>query len=249
MASTGDEIGLANVELLESQRRYFGGKAEESLHLARRCASTFEALGILESLAKAEHAVGYALKALGRHEEALSAFRSAASFFKGGSVWSNYVAAVNSLATLLKEMGRLEEARREYAMALRRLSGREHRSHLALIRQGLGELLLASGRPREAALSLSRAARLYADCGMISFALMASLVEVECWARAGDTVRAHHRLGLFRAEVNRRGVLDPSITRRIEEALSGSRPDFEKLTELKSQAKKTLEKQLGLASA
>jgi tetratricopeptide (TPR) repeat protein len=249
MATTGDEIGLANIEFLESQRRYFGGKAEESLNLARRAASTFEALGISESLARAEHAVGYALKALGRHEEALSAFRSAASFFKDNSVWSNYVAAVNSLATLLKEMGRLEEARREYAAALRRLSGREHRSHLALIRQGLGELLLASGRPREAALSLSRAARLFGDCGMISFALMAALVEVECWARAGDTARALHRLGLFQAEVNRRGVLDPSISRRIEEALSGSRPDFEKLAELKSHAKKALENQLGLASA
>ncbi|MGH9317874.1 MAG: hypothetical protein ACRD1P_12305, partial [Thermoanaerobaculia bacterium] len=57
----GDEVSLATVEHLESQRRSFTGRGREGLLLARRAAATFEALGLEDLFARARVAEGLAL--------------------------------------------------------------------------------------------------------------------------------------------------------------------------------------------
>lgn len=240
-----DEVTLAQVEHLESQRRAFTGRGEEALVLARRAAATFEAREMEDALARARQAEGLALFDLGRQEEAVEAYRFALPIFKRRNLWSNYVVALNSIGTSLLKMGRFDEARREYAHALRRLSRDENRPLLAAIRHGLADILFSAGRYREAAMSLSRASRTYSECGLLARSLTASLFEIESWARAGELGRARHRLEIFRVDVARCGALDPSVTQQIADALAGNHPDLEALDGLRQQSEEVLHQRLG----
>ena len=156
---------------------------------------TFETYQAEDHLARAQVAEGFALLRLDRVDEALDSYRKAQPVFQRLELWSNYVAATNSIAGALAKKGAVEDARREYARALRRLSREQHRSLTGFLREGLGEILFATGRHREAALSMALAAKTYADSGLPYRALLASLLEIEAWARSGDLPRAQHRLG------------------------------------------------------
>ena len=232
----GEELSLAMVEHLESQRRSFIGRAEEALVLARRAAATFEALEIEDWVARARVCEGLALARVGRPEDAIRAYRATLPVFEGRRLWSNYVTTLNSIGAALEKMGRLDEARREYARALRRISRERHRSVLAFIRHGLADVLCSAQRYREAAISFAQASRLYAESGLFASSLMASLSEIENWARHGDLSRARHRLEVFQGEIVRSGALDTSVSSRIEAALAGSSPDYQSLGEIVRQA-------------
>lgn len=244
----GDEVGLALVEHMEAQRRFLTNRGVEALVLARRARASFQSFGLDEMSAKADVAVGSALATLGREEEALPLLRSALDFFEKHGVWTNYVSALNNLGASLHRLNRLEDARREYAKALRRLSRERDASLLALIRHGLADVLFSAGRYREAAGSFSQTARLYHELGLSTRGFIASLFEIESWARNGDVARAQHRLELFRVEVARRGAVDPIVLRDIDAALSGANPDLSKLSGLRRRAEEEL-KQLDETSA
>jgi tetratricopeptide (TPR) repeat protein len=238
----GDESNLALVELTESQRRSFEGEGSTALVLARRARNTFGQLGLEDFEARAMVAEGLAYSALGRREDAVALYRTAVPIFERCQLWSNLVGALNSIGTALMKMDRVDEARREYARALRRFSQDQHRTWLGFLREGLGEILLAAGRYREAASSLGRASRSYAECGLRANALLVSLLEIESWALAGDIARAIHRLDLFRAEVRQGGEpLDPSVMRAIEAALSGARPDIQRIATLRKQIERVVQ--------
>ncbi|MEO8430974.1 MAG: tetratricopeptide repeat protein, partial [Acidobacteriota bacterium] len=190
----GDEVGLALVEHIEAQRRFLTNRGEEALVLAKRARASFQSFELDELAAKADVAVGSALATLGREEEALPLLRSALDFFEKRGIWTNYVGTLNNLGASLHRLNRLDEARREYARALRRMSRERDASLLAIIRHGLADVLFAAGRYREAAGSFSQTARLYRDLALPARALIASLYEIESWARSGDLGRAHHRL-------------------------------------------------------
>jgi tetratricopeptide (TPR) repeat protein len=245
----GDELGLAKVEQLESQRRFFTGNGGEALILARRAARTAELLGVEDEQARARVAEGMALFELSRWRESLEAFREALPVFERLELWSNYVGALNCIGNALVKLNRLDEARREYARALRRISRERHRSWVPFIRKGLAEILFSAGRYREAAVTASQAARLYSASGQVSRSLMTCLFEVESWARAGDLSRARHRLELFQSEVARRGVLDPTVDSLIAAALSGDSPDFRNIAELRRTAEQTLKHHFGEMNA
>jgi tetratricopeptide (TPR) repeat protein len=245
----GDEVSLASVEQVESQRRSFIGRGREALTLARRAAATFEELGLQDQAARAKAAQGVALAGLNRHQEAVESYRAALLVFERYGLWSNYVGVLNNIATCLTKLGRFDDARREYARALRRLSRERDRSFVAYIRHGLADVLFAAGLYREAAISLAQAGRLYRESGLPASSLIAALFEVESWARLGDLGRARHRLDLFLEAVDQHRALDPSVSREIEEALSGSRPDLERVAELRRQTEETLRERLGCALA
>jgi tetratricopeptide (TPR) repeat protein len=245
----GDELGLAKVEQLESQRRFFVGNGAQALVLASRARRTAEQLGVEDEAARCRVAEGMALQRLNRHAEAVESFQSSLPVFERFDLWSNYVGAVNATATSLVVLGRPDEARRQFAKALRRLSRDQHRSWLPFIRKGLAEVLFSVGRYREAAISAAQAARQYADCGMRSRSLLSSLFEVESWARAGESGRALHRLTLFRSEIAREGIHDPTLFRLIREIFAGSKPDFQMIAELRRSAEKTLPQGLGEMNA
>jgi tetratricopeptide (TPR) repeat protein len=150
------------------------------------------------------------------------------------------VSAVNCIGVCLVEMGKLDEARREYAKALKRLSRDRHRGLVGYVRHGLAEVFFAAGRYKEAALSLTQANRIYAECGMTQQALMASLLEIESWARSGDLGRARHRLEIFEVEAAKQTTLDPTVVHRVREALAGAAPDFQRIAELRQGADRHL---------
>ena len=237
----GDETSLAVVELTEAQRRAFVHEGASSLILARRAGATFKAQGMEDLAARAWMAEGLAYSELGREEDAVQAFRRALPIFEQYELWSNYVGALNSIATSLTTLGRVDEARREYARALRRFSQERHRYWLGYIRTGLAETLFAAGRFSEAAISSARAAQVFRNCGLRANALIASLLEIEGWARHGSLERARHRLSLFWDEIQRDRTIDPAVARDIAAALSGTNPDFERLAMLRQQAEALLQ--------
>jgi tetratricopeptide (TPR) repeat protein len=239
-----DETSLATVEHIESQRRSFTGRGREGLLLAKRATATFEAMGLEEMAARAKVSQGLALFELDEQEEAVRTYRQTLPVFEKWKLWSNYVGALNSIGTSLAKLGRLDEARREYAKALQRFSHTEHRSWLGFIRHGLADVLFGAEKYREAAIALAQASRVYAACGAPARSLLASLHEIESWARSGDLSRARHRLEIFRGEVLRQGVLDPFVAQRVEAALSGVDPDLHNIAELRRQAEEILSEQL-----
>ena len=246
--ATNDEVSLATVELLESQRRFFLDRPQEALVLARRCGGTFEELDVQDARARSHVAEGIALFSLGDHEPALALFRRAHLVFEELGLWSNSINCLNNIGACLQKVGRLDDARREYARALRRFSRDHHRS-LAFIRHGLAEVLFAASRYREAALSLSQAVRLYSELGLPARALTASLLEIESWARSGDTDRARRRLEILQADIARHPDLDPVISRQIHDALSGDQPDFESVAGLRRETQQALRRRDWQASA
>jgi tetratricopeptide (TPR) repeat protein len=239
--STGDLFSLAEVEYCESQRRSFCGRADEGLGLARRARRTFEALGIEDYRARAEAAEANALFFLGRPQEALELYRRSLAVFEHQELWSNYVGLINSIGECLLKVGEPDEARRMYAMALRRVSREKEPAWVAFIRHGLANALFAAGRYREAAGSFGRAARLNRELGLLANALTAALFEIESWARAGDMPRAGHRLELWLQEVSSLDVLDPSLVRAVQSALSGEDPDLSAVAELRREIEGTLQ--------
>lgn len=246
--STADEVSLAGVELHESQRRSFTGNATEGLLLARRAVATFEALGLEDDGARAQSVVGLALQFLGRYEEAVEVLRRAMAIFERKALWIDYEAAVNTRGTALSKLGRLDEARRDYARALRRISRDKNDPRLAYIRDGLAGLLFSAGRFREAALSFAQSTRMFENGGSVANSLTASLFEIESWARTGDRSRAQHRLEIFRNRVARLGVLDPSVSKEIEEALSGANPNLERIAELRERASGLMRERFGASA-
>lgn len=244
-ARTGDETGLAIVELTEAQRRAFTHEGRAALALAQRARTTFEGRGLDDLAARAMVAEGLAFSALGRQEEAVLAYREALPVFERYGLWSNYVGALNSIGTSLTTLGRPDEARREYARALRRFSRETDRYWIGFLRTGLAETLFAARRYQEAALSASRAAQVFRDLRLQANALIATLLEIESWARHGSTSRARHRLELFWTEVQREPILDPSVMRDLAGALAGQNPDFEKLALLRGQVEEVLLSRVG----
>jgi tetratricopeptide (TPR) repeat protein len=248
-AQPPDEIRLALTEYHESQRRSFAGKPAEGLFLIRRAVRTLEIYGIEEWVARARTAEGIALSQLGRDEEAVECFRAVAPIFESHGLWKNYVSAVNSLGTSLGQLGRVAEARREYSHALRKVSREKYPALLAFTRLGLATLMFSVGRYGDAAKAFGQAGALFHDLRQVGDALLASLYEIESWARSGDTARAVHRLEVLRVEVDRREALDPFIVGQLGEALSGHVPDFERVAELRRQAEEMLRENLKTASA
>jgi tetratricopeptide (TPR) repeat protein len=244
-----DEIRLALTEYHESQRRSFAGKPGEGLFLIRRALRTLESYGMEVWVARARGAEGIALSLLGRDEEAVSCFRSVAPIFESQGLWKNYVSIVNSLGTSLGQLGRVAEARREYSHALRKVSRQKYPALLAFTRHGLATLMFSVGHYADAAKAFGQARSLFQDLRQVGDALLASLYEIESWARSGDTVRAFHRLDVLRAEVDRREGLDPFIVGQLGEALSGHVPDFERVAELRRRAEEILREKPNTASA
>jgi tetratricopeptide (TPR) repeat protein len=240
-----DTVGLAVTEFLESQRRSFTNNGGQGLTLIRRALIVFERLGLDDYVARAEVAQGLALVDLGRYEEAIRAYRRALPVFERRQLWGNFVGGVNSIGTSLVKLGRLGEARREYARALRRFSAEHHRSWMGFIREGLAQVLLTADRPRDAAVSMAQAARAFGASGLLLHQFRAALSEIEAWARAGDAERARRRFVIFREEVSRVGGLDPAISRDIESALAGDRPDLLRVSELRKRACSRLDERLG----
>jgi tetratricopeptide (TPR) repeat protein len=244
-----DEIRLALTEYHESQRRSFSGKPGEGLCLIRRALRTLELYGMDVWVARARAAEGIALSQLGRDQEAVACFRSVAAMFESQGLWKNYVSAVNSLGTSLGQLGRISEARREYSHALRKVSREKYPALLAFTRHGLATLMFSAGRYAEAAKAFGQTRLLFQDLRQVGDALLASLYEIESWARSGDTARALHRLQVLRAEVDGRDSLDPFIVGQLGEALSGRVPDFERVGELRRRAEDMLRESLKTASA
>jgi tetratricopeptide (TPR) repeat protein len=244
-----DEIRLALAEFHESQRRSFAGKPAEGLFLIRRALRTLEIYGTEEWVARARGAEGIALSLLGRDEEAVACFRAVAPIFESHGLWRNYVSAVNSLGTSLGQLGRVTEARREYSHALRKVSREKYPALLAFTRHGLATLMFSVGSYSDAAKAFGQARALFQDLRQVGDALIASLYEIESWARSGDAARASHRLAVLRAEVDRREALDPFIVGQLGEALSGHVPDFERVAELRRRAEEMLRENLKTASA
>jgi tetratricopeptide (TPR) repeat protein len=248
-AEPPDEIRLALTEYHESQRRSFAGKPAEGLALVRRALRTLESYGIEDWVARARGAEGIALSQMGRDEEAVECFRTVAPIFERHGLWRNYVSAVNSLGTSLGQLGRVTEARREYSHALRKVSREKYPALLAFTRHGLASLMFSVGRYGDAAKAFGQARSLFHDLRQVGDALIASLYEIESWARSGDTARAIHRLNVFRAEVDRREALDAFIVGQMGEALSGRIPDFERVAELRRRAEEMLRESLKSVSA
>ena len=248
-AQPPDEIRLALTEYHESQRRSFAGKPAEGLFLIRRALRTLEIYGFEEWVARARTAEGIALSQLGRDEEAVACFRAVAPIFESHGLWRNYVSAVNSLGTSLGQLGRVAEARREYSHALRKVSRKKYPALLAFTRHGLATLMFSVKRYAEAAKAFGQAGALFRDLRQVGDALLASLYEIESWARSGDPARALHRLEVLRVEVDRHEALDPFIVGQLGEALSGHVPDFERVAELRRRAEEMLREKLKTASA
>ena len=248
-ADPPDEIRLALTEYHESQRRSFSGKAAEGLFLVRRALRTLEAYGIEIWVARARTAEGIALSELGRDEEAVASFRAVVPVFESHGLWKNYVSAVNSLGTSLGQLGRVAEARREYSHALRKVSREKYPALLAFTRHGLATLMFSVGSYADAAKAFGQARTLFQDLRQVGDALLASLYEIESWARSGDTARANHRLDVLRAEVDGREALDPFIVRQLGEALAGHVPDFDRVAELRRRAEEMLREKPNTASA
>ena len=245
----GDEIGLAIVEHVEAQRRFLLDRGAEALVLAKRAKASFESFGIEDLTAKADVAVGTALGKMGREAEAIPLLYSALAVFERRGIWSNYVATLSNLCTILQKVGRLDDAKREYARAIRRVPPESSGLYLAIIRHGLAEVLFLGQRYREAAASFSRASRLAADHGLTANSLDASLFEIESWARSGDISRARHRLELFQERVAGTCGLDPHVLAGIQNALAGSTPDLETLSDLRQRAGTDVHERLRLIPA
>ena len=246
--STGDEVSLAVVELSEAQRRSFDGRPGEALVLARRATATFREMDLEDYVARARGAEAIALAKLDRDEEALEVFRDAAAVFHSRGLWSNYVGMINAVGACLMRLGRLDEARREFARALKSVSRERHAAWLPYIRNGLAHVLFSAGSHSEAAKAFAQTARLFGELDLPAQALTAFLFEIESWTLSGDRPRARHRLEIFRAQVARRDALDPSILRRLEQALSGRDPDFEELASLRESASQMLRERLEKSS-
>ncbi len=244
-----DELGLARVEIAEAQRRFFAKDGETAFVLARRATLTFELFGLEDEIARGRVAEGMALFQMNRAGDAIACFQRALPVFESRGLWSNFVGTLNALSHCLVKIGRLDEARRAYAQALRRLSRDQHRSWIPFIRKGLAESLFAGQRYREAAIAAGQAAKLYREDGQISRSLLASLFEVEGWARSGDLSRARHRLELFRQEIGRHGILDATLQRSIDEALTGDSSDFREIAQLRESARDALVQRFGAHTA
>lgn len=236
-----DLMSLASVELAEAQRRGLAHDGASALVLARRAMKTFEEIGLDAYAARAMVAEGLALHALDRQEEAVASYRRALPAFEKFGLWSNYVGALNSAATSLIKLGRVDEARRDFARALRRISQDSHRYWLGYIRMGLAETLFAAGHFAEAAVSASRAARVFHEAGLRARALNARLLEIEGWARCGNAERARHRLELFCNDLEGDKALDPVISRRLADALSGADPSYAMLSSLRREVSGLIE--------
>jgi tetratricopeptide (TPR) repeat protein len=230
-----DVTSLAAVELAESQRRGLAGEGAAALTLARRARQTFEEIGLEDYAARGMVAEGLALSALGRPREAVTCYRDALPVFEKYGLWSNSVGALNSAATALLKIGELDAARREFARALRRFSRESHRYWLGYLRTGLAEVLFAAGHYAEGAVSAARAARIFEEGGLRALMFIAMLLEVECWARSGNLQRARHRLELFWTKIERDGALDRVVVQKLEAALTGADPTYERLSSLRRQ--------------
>jgi tetratricopeptide (TPR) repeat protein len=230
-----DVTSLASVELAEAQRRGLAEEGPAALSLARRARETFEELGLEDYAARATVAEGLALAALGRLEEAVASYRRALPVFEKYGLWSNSVGALNSAATALIKLGRVDDARREFARALRRFSREPHKHWLGYLRCGLAEAMFAAGHYSEAAVSAARAARIFEEGGQRALMLISMLLEVECWARSGSTPRARHRLDLFWTEIERDGSLDRIVVQKLQAALTGTDPNYERLCSLRQE--------------
>jgi len=235
--SIGDEASLAHAELVEAQRRSFVSEGKGALILSARARATFERYGLEDLAAVAMAAEGIAQFDVGNSEASVLAFRKALPVFDRHGIWNAYISALNCLGTALTSLGRLDEARREYAMALRRFTLAEHKALQGYLRLGLAQIVLSAGRYHAAALSAAAASRLFSASGMHVNALIATLLEIESWARHGDVARARRRLDRLTAITSSGSGIDRALKRQLSDALSGANPDFNQLQQLRAQLK------------
>src|SRR5260370_7144216 len=71
--ASGSEFDFASVEIVESQRRTFMGKAHEGITLAKRAERTYRSLGLGANVAGAKVPQGSPLGVLTRHTPPLTA--------------------------------------------------------------------------------------------------------------------------------------------------------------------------------
>lgn len=231
---------LAQVELVESQRRTFADRPEEGLVLAGRAAASFLALDHVENLARARGAQALALSYLGREEEALAEYRAARDAFEAAGHWNGWVTALNGLGTCLLKLGRLDEARREYARALRRVSKEERPAVHAFVRSNLGRVLFGAARYVEAARAFADAAVLFERLDAPADSLACALGEIASLARAGAWQRADALFARFRSEVEQLNALDPQLLSSLGAILSGETRDLDLLEVLRERAEEGL---------
>ena len=225
----GLEPRLAQVEMVEAQRRSFIGRPAEGLRLAGRAEATFSDLGLVALATRARTARALALSYLEREEEALAEFRCAQGEFERLGVWGGWVSALNGAGYSLLKLGRLDDARREYARALRRVSRTEHPAVHAFVRANLAKTLLAAGRTADAARGFASAAALFLGQGAVVDGLVAMLGEVEARARGGDAGGAGRTLHRVRTTLEAQGDGGAPLLRSLEALLAADRLDLELL--------------------
>lgn len=237
---SGEESGLAMVELAEAQRRFFVGRAAQALILAHRAWLYFERCGFASVAARAAVAKGMAFADLARFDEAAAAYRSSLPVFEREGLWSNYVGAVNSLATALFRAGRSDEARKEFARALKRLSRPAHLSWVGYLHYGLGDLLLAAARPSDAAQAFGRATARFEESKLLSSALLSRIAEAECRVRGGQRLQSSFLADVARQVSALGRPLDSAIRRRVARLSATTKPRASDLASLRDHLSRSL---------
>lgn len=244
----GNDFNFALVELQESQRRTFSGLPSEGIYLARRAWATFRAFNQEDYAARCEAAIALGLSALDRDEEAVQACRRALPVFARLALWSSYAATLGNMAYFLVKLTRLDEATWEYARAFRRVSSEAGPAIEAMLHHNLAGLLYRAERYPEAARHFQKAADRFDRVGRLAESLMASLLEVEAYARLGQRDQAVELFDAFRHRVDRLDALDGAILRTLEDAFSGVNPDFEEIGKVRDEAEEMLRSRLSMRS-
>jgi tetratricopeptide (TPR) repeat protein len=178
-------------------------------------------------------AAGIALSGLDRDEEAIENSRLAAGSFATAELWRPYVGAVSSLGTSLTLLGRLAEARREFARALKLTSQGDRPASHAAIRHNLGTVLFRGASYAKAARSFQAAAELYDRLELLSDAAINRLHLAECLARIGRADAALDCILGIESRLAGTPDLDPAVLRELSRQLSGDRPDFDLVRDLR----------------
>jgi hypothetical protein len=109
------------VEVGESLRRSYDGRAVEGRLLAERALETFESYGLARGILRARHSQGVALYTAQKFREAHREFRAVIASKEGTSLDTAW--AVSGAAFCLAARGRFHEAAKEYSRVRRRLQG------------------------------------------------------------------------------------------------------------------------------
>jgi tetratricopeptide (TPR) repeat protein len=132
------------VEIGESLRRSYGGRAVEGRLLAERALDTFERYGLGRGIVRARHARAVALYTAGEFREAHREFRAAIRSKDGTGL--DRALAVSGAAFCLAARGRFHEAAKEYSPVRRRLRGEGAQVQQYLLQGEMQAALGTAGR-------------------------------------------------------------------------------------------------------